>query len=273
MEPLTKHCVQLHQCFALVPRWGKFLYMWLSSKEGEGAAYHLLSLCMLISPSIINREKEIIYKVFDVDMSGSSNSTVKRNTQRIMISVLSYLFIPAMLWDPSLLIAPRAAEGSWETVQEQEQRPYWGSALFLNTAQGWWLHTDKSKALALLLLLLQTYLKLCLKEELLWALGTVINFIFLSMDCKDVLLQFICLYKNWNNIEQLVRIASYNTSHPELHFLISKTLENPRISAREVPIHLVQQNFLTSSQFRVSRLAVSLLLTDSKSCMDFWYFT
>lgn len=39
-------------------------------------------------------------------------------------------------------------------------------------------------------------LKLCLKEELLWALGTVINFIFLSMDCKDVLLQFIRLHKN-----------------------------------------------------------------------------
>lgn len=32
------------------------------------------------------------------------------------------------------------------------------------------------------------YLKLCLEEELLWALGAVVDFILLSMYCKYVLL-------------------------------------------------------------------------------------
>lgn len=156
-----------------------------------------------------------------------------------MISALSYLLISAMLKGPSLLIAPQEA-GDWEFKSRRRDRT--GCALSPVAVQGWRLHAEKPTASALLLLLLQTYLKLCLKEELLWALGTVINFIFLSMDCKDVLLQFIRLHKNWKNTVQLVKIASYNISHLELHFYDCKD------SKKSKEIHQRSANILSSAE-------------------------
>lgn len=48
------------------------------------------------------------------------------------------------------------------------------------------------------------------------------------MDCKDVLLQFVCLYKNWNDIVRLVKIASYKASCLELHFYDCKDSEKSK---------------------------------------------
>lgn len=42
-----------------------------------------------------------------------------------------------------------------------------------------------------------THLQLCLEEELLWALGAVVDLVLLPVHSKDVLLQLVGLDKDW----------------------------------------------------------------------------
>lgn len=67
-----------------------------------------------------------------------------------------------------------------------------------------------------------TYLQFSLKEELLRALGTVVDLVFLAVDSKNVLLELIGLHKHWE------RYSTYYTlriqSNPSLNTSCITTL-------------------------------------------------